>query len=67
MGTPKIIGIVLIVVGVLLLYFGYQASQSMGEQLAETVTGRFSDETMWYIIGGIAAIVAGAFLALFKK
>ncbi|GGY60666.1 hypothetical protein GCM10007071_04200 [Marinobacter zhanjiangensis] len=67
MGTQKIVGIVLLVVGVLLLFFGYQASQSMGEQLAETVTGRFSDETMWYIIGGVAAVVAGAFLAFFKK
>lgn len=67
MGTPKIIGIVLLVVGILLLFFGYQASQSIGEQLSETVTGRFSDETMWYIIGGVAAIVAGAFLAFFKK
>lgn len=67
MGTPKIIGIVLLVVGILLLFFGYQASQSIGEQLSETVTGRFTDETMWYIIGGVAAIVAGAFLAFFKK
>lgn len=67
MGTPKIVGIVLLVVGILLLFFGYQASQSIGEQLSETVTGRFSDETMWYIIGGVAAIVAGAFLAFFRK
>lgn len=67
MGTPKILGIVLLVVGALLLFFGYQASQSMGEQLTETVTGRFSDETMWYIIGGVAALVAGAFLTFFKK
>ncbi len=67
MGTTKIFGVVLLVVGVLLLFFGYQASQSMGEQLAETFTGRFSDETMWYLIGGAAAVVAGALLALFKK
>ena len=67
MGTPKIVGIVLLVIGVLLLFFGYQASQSMGEQIAETFTGRFSDETMWYISGGIAAVVAGAFLAFFRK
>ncbi|SFR65962.1 Protein of unknown function [Marinobacter daqiaonensis] len=67
MGTPKIVGIVLLVVGILLLFFGWQASQSVGEQLAETFTGRFSNETMWYIIGGVAAIVAGAFLAFFRK
>lgn len=67
MGMSRILGVVLLVVGGLLLFFGYQASQSLGEQLAETVTGRFSDETMWYLIGGVAAVVAGAFLTFLKK
>lgn len=67
MGMSRILGIVLLVVGGLLLFFGYQASQSMGEQLAETVTGRFSDETMWYLIGGGAAAVAGVVLTFFRK
>ena len=67
MGNQKLIGIVLLVVGVALLYFGYQSSQSVGGKISESLTGRFTDETMWYLIGGAAAAAAGAFMALFKK
>ncbi len=67
MGTGKIVGVVLLVVGVLLLFFGWQSSESVGDQISETFTGRFTDETMWYLIGGAAAVVAGAFLAFVKR
>ncbi|MDP4547115.1 DUF3185 family protein [Marinobacter sp. MDS2] len=67
MGSSKLIGIVLLVVGVILLYFGYQSTQSVGNQLTEAVSGRFTDETMWYLIGGAAITVAGAFLTFLKK
>jgi drug/metabolite transporter (DMT)-like permease len=67
MGTGKILGVVLLVVGVLLLFFGWQGSESVGDQISETFTGRFTDETMWYLIGGVAAVIAGAFLAFFKR
>lgn len=67
METGKIVGVVLLVVGVLLLFFGWQGSESVGDQVAETITGRFTDETMWYLIGGAAAIVAGGFLTFFKR
>ncbi|MBD3640038.1 MAG: DUF3185 family protein [Marinobacter sp.] len=67
MASSKLIGIVLLVVGIALLYFGYQSTQSVGNQLTETLTGRFTDETMWYLIGGAAAAAAGAFLTFLKK
>ncbi len=67
MGNQKLAGIVLLVIGVILLYFGWQASQSPGDQLTEALTGRFTDETMWYLIAGVAALAAGAFLAFFRK
>ena len=67
MGSSKLLGIVLLVVGIALLYFGYQSTQSVGNQLTETLTGRFTDETMWYLIGGAAAAAAGAFLTFLKK
>ncbi|MFA5677495.1 MAG: DUF3185 family protein [Pseudomonas sp.] len=67
MAQQKLVGIVLIVVGVILLYFGWQASQSLGEQVVEGITGRFTDETMWYLIGGAVAVVVGAFLAFLRK
>ncbi|MCG7198805.1 DUF3185 family protein [Marinobacter pelagius] len=67
MGSSKLFGVVLLVVGIALLYFGYQSTQSVGNQLTETLTGRFTDETMWYLIGGAAATAAGAFLTFLKK
>ena len=67
MTNSKIAGIVLLVVGGILVYFGYQASQSVGDQLFQAFSGRFSEETMWFLIGGAASIVAGAFLTFFKK
>lgn len=67
MGSSRLVGIILLVVGIGLLYFGYQSTQSLGGQVTETLTGRFSDETMWYLIGGAAAAVAGVFLTFLKK
>ncbi len=67
MGSNKMIGLVLLVVGLILLYFGWQASQSVGDQVAEAFTGQFTDETLWFLIGGAAATVAGAYMAFFRK
>jgi hypothetical protein len=53
----RIIGLVLLVVGATLLILGYSASQSAGEQIVEGFTGRFTNPTMAYLIGGIAAIL----------
>jgi hypothetical protein len=63
MSTSRIIGLVLLVVGVTLMIFGYNASQSVGERIVEGFTGHFTNQTMWFLIGGIAAIVVGAALA----
>lgn len=67
MKTQQIAGIALLVAGVFLLFFGWQSSQSMGEQLVETVTGRFTDATMWYFIGGAVTAVVGISLMAIKK
>jgi hypothetical protein len=62
--TRQLAGIALLVVGVLLLLFGWQATGSMGEQMHETFMGRYTDQTMWYLIGGAASAVGGLFLLL---
>jgi hypothetical protein len=67
MSTARLAGLVLIVVGGILLYFGYNASETAIESVTETVTGRFSDQTTLYIIGGAACAVVGAGLLLFGK
>lgn len=66
MSNSRIVGIVLLTVGIILLAFGFQASDSLGEQLHETFTGRFTESTTWYFIGGAASSVAGLAM-LFKR
>ncbi|HEX8877735.1 MAG TPA: DUF3185 family protein [Phycisphaerales bacterium] len=54
------IGIILVVVGFVLLAFGIRASTSFASDVSKFFTGNPTDRSMWLIIGGIAAIVAGA-------
>jgi hypothetical protein len=66
MNTAKLIGIGLLVLGAILLYFGFNATSSPAEELGEAFTGKYSDETMMYLIGGGVAAVAGLFMVLRK-
>ena len=61
--SPRIIGIILLVVGVALLAFGFNSTESVADSVSEGVTGRYTDKTMWYLIGGGALAVGGAALA----
>ena len=63
--SKKLIGLILLVVGGVLLYFGITATESPVEALSQSLTGRYSDETMFYLIGGGALAVIG--LVLFVK
>jgi drug/metabolite transporter (DMT)-like permease len=65
MSPARILGIVLLVVGVVLLAYGFSAQDSPADQLSEALTGTPTDQTMWYLIGGAAAAVAGLLLTLF--
>ncbi|MFU8806792.1 MAG: DUF3185 family protein [Bradymonadaceae bacterium] len=67
MSNAKIAGLVLLVTGLGLLFFGWQSTQSLAEGVRETFTGRFSNETMAYLIGGGATAVTGLLLVIFKK
>ena len=66
MSGKRLIGIVLLVLGVILLVVGFNASQAPVEELTESFTGRYSDETMVYLIGGAVAAVIGLVLLLKK-
>lgn len=67
MMSNRILATVLLVVGLILLFFTYQSSQSLGDQVTEAVTGRFTNSTLWFLILGAAAAVAGVGLLLFGK
>lgn len=66
MNTSKLIGIGLLVLGGILLFFGLNATQSVGEELSEAFTGKYSEGTMFYLIGGGIAAAAGLFMLLKK-
>jgi len=61
----KVIGIVLAVVGMGLIFWGYRLSGSIGSQLTYALTGADTDQVMRFYIGGAASLVVGLFL-LFK-
>lgn len=67
MNATQIVGIVLLAIGIVLLGFGINSSQALTEKVMEGVTGRYTENTMWYIIGGIALIVGGGALAFFNR
>jgi LPXTG-motif cell wall-anchored protein len=66
MNPQRIVGVVLLVVGVILLSVGINASHSLADQVSNTFTGRFTQATTWYIIGGIASALLGALMVLFS-
>ena len=64
MPPQRILGVVLLIVGVTLLLMGMNASHSVADQVSDTFTGRFTDKTTWFIIGGIAAGLLGLLMTL---
>ena len=64
MSQNRMIGIVLLVIGAVVLVVGMNASHSVGDQISNTFTGRFTKETMWYLIGGGAAALIGLLMAI---
>jgi hypothetical protein len=66
MSTNKIIGLVLLILGAVLVFFGLNAADAPLEEASEALTGRYSDETMYYLIGGAVAAVVGIVLLLKK-
>jgi len=67
MNIFRVIGTTLLIVGGVLLVFGIAATQKTGEQVVGKVTGRYTEQTMWYIIGGIALIAGGFGLTRIKE
>jgi len=65
MSLQRIIGVVLLVVGVTLVIVGMNASHSVADQVSNTFTGRFTRETAGYIIGGGVAALLGLLMVLF--
>ena len=63
----RILGIVLFIGGAALIVGGYFASQSVAESVRSFLGFKFGKETMWYLIGGAAAVISGLLVLLGRK
>ena len=61
----NIVGLALFALGVVLLIFGFNESQSFGSEVSKFFTGNPTDRSIWMIVGGAVAVVAGLGLSLF--
>jgi hypothetical protein len=65
MHWTRILGIALLAGGVILLWMGFTATETVAEDLRQTITGRYSDTTTAYLVGGGVAAAVGLALILF--
>ena len=66
MSPQRIFGVALLTIGVVLLFIGMNSSHSIADQVSNTFTGRFTDNTTWYIVGGIVTGIAGLSMVIFS-
>ena len=65
MSPQRIIGFVVLVVGIVLFIVGLNASHSVADRASNFWSGRFTEATTWYIIGGIGLSILGLLMAVF--
>ena len=56
---PKMFGFALVGVGIVLLAFGIAAADSFASDVSRFFSGNPTDKSMWLMLGGTAAILAG--------
>ena len=56
----KALGLALLGVGIALMIWGFNASESFSSEVSRFFTGKPTYKSMWLVIGGIAATVTGA-------
>ena len=63
----RILSLAILVVGVILLIYGINASDSIASSAKEAVTGTPTDKSLWFIILGAIGIVIGGIGAFFRR
>jgi hypothetical protein len=59
----RVLGLIVFALGIVVLAFGINAAQAVPEKAMEAVTGKFTENTMLYILAGVAMIVGGGAVA----
>jgi hypothetical protein len=60
----KGIGIALLVVGIILVVYGINASDSASSGLSRVFTGAPTNKTLWLLLGGIGSAIVGVVMML---
>ncbi|HEY1788123.1 MAG TPA: DUF3185 family protein [Verrucomicrobiae bacterium] len=60
----KAIGLALLAVGIALIIYGVDASNSTSSSISRTFNGTPTNKTMWLLLGGIASAICGVILAV---
>jgi hypothetical protein len=58
----KGIGITLLVVGIILIIYGFNASDSVSSGVSRAFTGTPTEKTLGLLLGGVASVTIGAFM-----
>ena len=64
MSLSRIVGIILVVVGIVLLVFAWSSSNAVVDKVTAAAKGRFTQSTMAYLIAGLVSAIGGAALVL---
>jgi multisubunit Na+/H+ antiporter MnhB subunit len=60
----NVVGLVVFAAGIVLLILGFNASHSFSSDVSRFFTGNPTDKSIWFLIGGAVAVVAGLVLAI---
>ena len=60
----NIVGLAIFAVGIVLLVFGFNASHSLSSDVSRFFTGNPTDKSIWFLIGGAAAVIVGLVVAI---
>ena len=63
----RIIGVICLVIGVLLLVWGHDITQSVDSQVKQLFTGAPTDRATYYYIAGTALVLFGLFQIFWPK
>jgi len=58
----RFVGVGIVVVGVILVIAGLNASDSVSSRFSRLFTGNPTDKTIWLLIGGAVAVLVGGSL-----
>ncbi len=63
----KITGLALLLVGLILLYYGFQEGESLASSLKESITGSPTDRSIALMIGGVLTACIGTGLLMMGR